>query len=437
MTMVPELNGRFLFAEKTLLLGDDPLAQPREVVLRFQAENLRKEKTGVHAKVHILTNGVTVAWDQFNIERHQDRQRLINYAHKTLGKPSPANYGNDVMIYDFAQFCDQLWNKSLAMVSAEDLEGDVTIPQRFYLHPFVLEGAGAIMFAPGGRGKSYVALLMGVSIDSGIDVFWPVEIAKVMYINLERSRDSMQRRLGFINRAMGLDEDRPLLFFNGRGHDLDSIGDHLLSEVESHRVEVVILDSISRTGQGKLNADEVANKIADTLNALSKTWLAIAHTARNDDSHIFGSTHFENAADMTIRMHSAQEQMTLGVGLEITKANDVGRQPMSIVGFEFGPGTEGLTRAWPANDREFPELAGEQKKTLAQEMMSYFRNEAPTGSAGELSKAMGRNRSLISGILANDNRFVIVRTGPRGAKFYGLAVSPFEAEAMAEMDRPQ
>lgn len=434
MTMVPILDGRFLHADKTLTL-DDPANEEtptREITLRFQAENVRKERTGIHAKIHIMINGVPIAWDQFNVERHAERQRLVNFAHKTFGKPGPLGYGNGVMINDFGQFCDQLWDASLTMIRAEEMAGDPDIPQRFHLFPYILEGAGTILFAPGGRGKSYTALLMSVAIDSGIDTFWPIEIGRAMYINLERSRSSMQRRLGMINRVLGLDERRSLLMFNGRGRSLDEIGDHLAAEIADRDVEVIILDSISRTGQGKLNADEVANKIADTLNALSSTWLAIAHTPRSDESHIFGSTHFENAADMTIRMHSTQEELKLGVGLEITKANDVGRQPMSVVGYEFGNEREGLIRAWPAHENEFPELVTERRRSLAEDMVAYFKNESPTGTAAELSKALSRQRTQVSTILANDDRFVMVRAGNRGLKHYGLSTSPIEAEMMRE-----
>ncbi len=336
--MKPTLNGRYLFAEKELTLGDDPLTNHRKAILRFQAEDIRKERTGVHAKVHIMVNNISVAWDQFNVERHADRRSLVNHAYKGFGSNPPFGYANDVMLFDFGEFCEHLWIESLNIHQAEEMAGDPNLEQRFLCNPFVLEGAGTILFAPGGKGKSYTALLLAICIDAGIDIFWPVEIAKVMYINLERSRASMQRRLGMVNRALGLDERRPLLFFNGRGQSLPDISEHLSAEIEKKHVEVIVLDSISRTGQGDLIQNQIANKIADTLNGLCPTWLGIAHTPRADEKHIFGSAHFDNAADMTIRLHSVQEETKMGIGLEITKANDVPWQSMNLIGFDFNPG---------------------------------------------------------------------------------------------------
>ena len=168
-------------------------------------------------------------------------------------------------------------------------------------------------------------------LSANVDKVWPVSRAKVLFINLERSALSIQRRLGLVNTALGLDADRKLLTLNARGKSLVDIKDVVAATVAKYDVGLIILDSISRAGQGSLIEDRPVNAIVDTLNNLAPSWLALAHTPRSNESHVFGSVHFEAGADVVVKLLSERTEDTLGIGLEIVKENDIGRTPKQIL----------------------------------------------------------------------------------------------------------
>src|SRR3990167_605595 len=57
------------------------------------AQNVRREPTGIHGKLAIRMNNVTLAWSTFNLERDEDRVRLVNSAY---GHLDPTANGLDI-----------------------------------------------------------------------------------------------------------------------------------------------------------------------------------------------------------------------------------------------------------------------------------------------------------------------------------------------------
>jgi hypothetical protein len=176
-------------------------------------------------------------------------------------------------------------------------------------------------------------------------------------------------------------------------------------DVEKLGVDVIFFDSISRAGAGDLNSDRAANAIVDGLNSTGAAWLGIAHSPRGDDSHIFGSMHFEAGADVNIRILGDRKSDTeLGVGLQVVKANDLPPQPMQAVRLQFDL-QYGLIAAVPARVDDYPGLAEEVERTPA-DMIYEVLGVWKSGSVGELAKEIGAPVDRVSAILVNDARFI-------------------------------
>lgn len=202
-------------------------------------------------------------------------------------------YTAKALRYDLDTFCAGLWERWMGRYQAELIGGDPELgPPEFMLAPYVMRGGGTIFFAPPGRGKSYLALLMAISIDAGCDHLWGVKQAPVLFINLERSTTSIRRRVTQVNCVLGLEPSRPLRFLNARGRSLSDVVDGAKAIIDRDGVEVVFLDSLSRAGFGDLKDNRPGNSIMDALNGLSETWLALGHTPRNDPSHLYGTIMF-------------------------------------------------------------------------------------------------------------------------------------------------
>lgn len=379
-------------------------------VVRYSARNIRREATGIHARISIAVNHVTLAWSNFNIERDEDRVRMANSAYKAWGKGAdvdqtewPATHmkkGLDI-------FSEGLWDEVVKEDRGELMEGDPDLPPAtLLLANHVVEGGGSIIFAPPGRGKSYTAMLMAVSLDAGVETLWRQTYGprRVGYINLERSRTSMQRRLSAVNHALGLDPRRPLPFVNARGRTLRDILEAAVDTFREYKVEVAVLDSISRMGYGDLTADKTSNAAMDDLNRYFPTWVALGHTPRKDETHTFGSQMFDAAADIAIQL-SAQttgDEMATGISLQVTKANDTPKGSALIHVLEWG--STGLTGVRAGRAHEFPELEAGRPSSVTEEIAEFLRMVG-TATGSEIADTLQRNRPTVAEILKADTRF--------------------------------
>ena len=398
----------------------------------FYYHEIRREKTGVHALVAIaLSDGsgdTILAHDTFNIGRHADRTRVANAAHKQLGEVHRDAWDLTTMQHDLdttALATPKMWEEQRIEVVRYDA---VHVPPSltFALEPFIINGGGTIFFAPGGSGKSYLLQAIACSVASGNSTLWPVTACPVLYINIERDGGSMHRRERAIMGALGhASEESGVDYLHARGMSLKSVERTAKRWLRDHDgYGGVMLDSLSRGGLGSLNDDEVANTFTDILNGLQSTWWAsIGHTSKGGgEKNVFGSVHFENGADVAVQVKSDQQSGTLGLGLTITKSNDIGKYPTQYLAFEFDQPNEPVSRMRHARDGEFPDLlprAVQEIDTVRQAIIT----RGGSATATEIGEVTGLNRSNLSERLNKGNTFVkLPREGKRQP--YGVLAVP-------------
>jgi len=389
--------------------------------LRFQSKDLRRERTGVHALVKITLNSVMLASTVFNVEKDEDRVRLSNSAYKMvsgaeyeeLREAMPATWFKHALDV----FCTNMWSEKMQRAQAQLLPGDLSKRVVQLVKGLVLDGGGTVVFAPPGLGKTTTLLVLAVLLDAGLSIPGVLEIArpsKVLFINLERSQDSLQYRLARVNAALGLPPERPLLFINERGKSLTDIYEGAARSVNALDVETVFLDSLSRAG-GSLTEDDSANRTMDRLNALSSTWVLAGHTPRADTGHVFGSQMFDAAVDVAVQLLGQTVGATTGVGLQVTKENDLGPQPLRTLAYEWDSGGLRLVRA--AKRGEFAEIEAGRRMSVEEEVYQLLLTQGQM-TATKVAQLLDRNRSYIATLLAGSDRFRNVgRLG--GEVFYG------------------
>lgn len=368
---------------------------PSDKRVWIRGEDVRRERTGVHAKISIGIEHVSLAWTNFNVERDEDRLRLANSAHRHLDADDKRAWTPNDMKHALDLFCGSLWERKVGQITVGPMPGIRRAGgPALIVAPFVISGGGTMLYAPPGRGKSYTAMLMAVSIDAGTDVLFNVRTQKpVLYINLERSKESMLDRLSRVNDALGLPESRELAFLHARGKSLSDVLEPARRYAREHIGCVCFLDSVSRAGFGDLNDNQPANKIIDAMNGLCDTWVGLAHTPRSDESHVFGSIHFDAGIDIATQLLTQQKERLMGVGLRVTKANDVPlmRKPW-IFALEFDD--EGLASTRNARQGEFG-LLEKVGRSLLEDAVDYLLRVGEA-TASEIAEYVGKDRSEIS-----------------------------------------
>ena len=393
--------------------------------IEFRVESLRNSPTGVHGKASVYQllpdNGeVFIQSDHFNIERSEERQRLANRAYKRLNSAGPTCFG-DAERFNvlFDNFCVSAWPTSIEQVKGGWRTPSAVVTEVQTLTPFIMHSGGTIMFAAPGSGKTFLGLMCAYSVQYGIDTLFPVKQAQVLYVNLERSASSMDRRLTMVCAALGLPPSR-LLMLNRRGASITDVEDAIADMVAEHNVQLVIVDSLSRFGGGSLNDDNVMNKAMDLLNRVAPTWLLIAHSPRADSSHAFGSVMQDAAADVMLQVASERlHDLTVGVALAITKANDIPEGPVGTYAMTFDRAF-GLTGIRKARSGEFIVLEGAEadRRPAKQRIVAYLQEQGDA-SAEDLTLALHLSRTTVTNAFADSNTFTrTVRDGKR--QKYGL-----------------
>jgi AAA domain-containing protein len=378
-----------------------------QVTLTLRAGDVHQERTGVHARLEIIANKVALAWGVINADKDEDRVRLANSAGKQLNNGHGEIYPNAFLKKDLDDFCRGLYDAEIAQFEPIYDAGLEPAPPDFVLEPFIIRGGGTICFAPPGRGKSWTTMLMAVSIDAGISNIWPVTRSRVLILNLERSATQYMRRIGAINRALALPLDRPIAVLHARGRSLRDVLEGARRFIRREHIEVVILDSISRAGMGELNEGGVGTKIMDAMNGLAESWLAIGHTPRASGEHVTGTMQFDAAADLMVKLSSEQEaDGPLGVGLDLTKRNDIPYYKPRILALEFDRAL-GFIGYREARRGEFPTLEAGRTVSALQQLKDWTLDQVNgLGDATTAARETGLNRATVAVLYGNRDHFV-------------------------------
>lgn len=386
----------------------------------ISARDVREEKTGLHAHIGIMFNGVIAAHTVFNVGRDDERTRLANSAHKAMGKMAVEDYTADTLKFDLGMFCLELAELFHDRFEITDT-GAVRIPSvdRFASRPYVLNGGGTILFAPPGAGKSWITYMLALSIHFGLNTYWQVNQTPILFVNLERSRASVEHRFAQLMPIMGIAGTLPMI--HARGQSLALVAEKCRRAVRERRSGVLFLDSISRGGGGSLVKDDVANETVDVMNSICQTWFAIGHTARDSGDHIFGSQHFDAGADLTVKLSSDQRNNLLGIRLEIKKANDIRRPAPEYIALEFSDTTEDseLVDIRPAREYEFPELDAD-KTMSGNERLAVYMAKVDEATTSQAAKETGIDIGQVSRMFTKSDVYQFARKAGREV-YYRMA----------------
>ena len=290
----------------------------------FSANDLRPERTGIHGQLKIDLDGINLAYTVCNIQRNEERKRLVNEAYKYLGSSAADAeliIDKGKLLKKFNDFCLNAYPTYLSMNAPTEVQGE-QIPVSYLLEPHILQGGGTIMFGKPGTGKSYTGIVMAMAVKYGLNHYWGTDQGNTLYVNLERPERTIPPRIYAVGRALGLNSSSLDV---QHGTTLMDVKDTIYEYIKERDVKFVVIDSISRAGTGDMKEDRVATATIDMMKRFNVSWLAVAHTPKYDDSTYYGSSQYEAGADVMLRHGSdiVDGAGSIAVLLDVTKANDM------------------------------------------------------------------------------------------------------------------
>ncbi len=211
------------------------------------------------------------------------------------------------------------------------------VQPEYLIDPLLQLGQPTVIFGLGGTGKSYLALMLGITVtvpyvDNRLGL-WPGEVARnVLYLDWETTYDTVQWRLHKISAGMGLPDidlgyrrcELPLAL------DIEAVAAAVIKE----DAKLVIIDSLGPACDGDMIKADVALETFRAIRLFGKdvTTLIIAHTAKNGndpktEKTIFGSAFFTNAARKVYELRGDAEagEGAIQVAVMDRKSNDAAR----------------------------------------------------------------------------------------------------------------
>jgi len=268
---------------------------------------------------------------------------------------------------------------------------DVSVPDevQFLVDPYILRGQPNVLYGEGSGGKSTLALLMAVLMDSGhVDTRHGmiVKPAKVFYLDYETDEYEASHRIKWLRAGMGLEGDYGIAYRHCTRPLRDEA--HTIREMIRRRwpdtaIEevVLIVDSLGLATGGALEEAESVLNYFTALRWIGATSLTLTHV--NKEGKIYGSIYTINAArNLWELQKEAVDRGRLEVGMFHRKANIIEvRQPTAFE-LSFNPDSLIVT-----SKNIIDSVVGDKKLSVPQ--MLY-----------KLIEASPRQRSMLSKMVA-------------------------------------
>ena len=244
-------------------------------------------------------------------------------------------------------------NELSGLVDWNDLYSHPPFVEEWLAYPIVPKGRLISLYGPAKVGKSLFVLELAASVATGRDFLGqPTIKSRVLYVDRENhlDRDVLKRikEMGFSAEEL-VDNLFYLSFPTIDDFDTENGAKTILNWVDTHNIDFVIVDTISRFISGKENENdtwrEVYKLTGQELKKRGTTFLRIDHSGKDLSKGARGGSAKEQDADITWSMSKPKNKpYVLGV--------DSNRMPIDVDELKLVLNSNPLRFDWP-NSLEF------------------------------------------------------------------------------------
>jgi hypothetical protein len=271
---------------------------------------------------------------------------------------------------------------------------------RYRVETLLPEGQATVFLGDGSTGKTYISLMLALSIATGEPLLGlDVIPARVLFVDYETDAENLRFRLDRLLAGFGLSWQPGLVdYWAAKGRPFPDIVDAVRQKVRQDDIGLVIIDSAAAACGGEPEKAEIALTYFNSLARLGVTTQTIAHVTKDsDDRKPFGSVFWHNMARATWYVKRVQDEGEdmIHVGMFHRKSNDARlAKPLGLrIAFEGETGPVAVERE---DVRDVPEL--EKSRPLKQRILERLKQGAMhvEGLAQELDEPPNKIRARLS-----------------------------------------
>ena len=248
---------------------------------------------------------------------------------------------------------------------------------RWCVEPLIMKGRPALLFGPGGVGKSLIALTCGLSVAYGREIIPGVPPAvhgPVLYLDWETTKDVINDRIQNIATGHHFTPIRNSIYYRHCVRPLATDAEELSAIVAAKGIVLVIVDSSAYAmgAQGEYgDANESILRMHEALRIIGVTSLIVDHVNKTDAkakggaATPYGSAYKTNASRVSWEVRKEPSAEGLRISLYHAKSNDTALLPPIGISLDWAPDAITFHKAEVVVEEEVP-VGGE---TLVQAIL--------------------------------------------------------------------
>lgn len=318
-------------------LGDIYEYNFREEEVKARMSHLRDTSDGLKGELELVTYRQNeepfIHYANINLLSTRSRRDISRYAGSRVN-----NIDWDGILECICDWTVQYHRQGEPVQKAGNTKDDS--PVQYTLYPVIVEGETNILYGYGGTGKSYLACLWGLLVQTGCDKLgFKAKKGNVLYLDYESSFRELNKRIMELKKGMELPPETELYYrrcYQPIADDIEAIR----STVLENDINLVIVDSIGPACGGEPETADSALRYFRAMRSLGTTNLNISHrTKREDTKGPFGSVYWLNLARYiwTAELGDLPQRDRFTVNLQHEKTNITGYFSSMSLEFTFYP----------------------------------------------------------------------------------------------------
>ena len=306
-----------------------------KIQTEFRLTHIKRSRGDLTGELSVITNLATAKTHKgvlhvarFNVLSSTSRSSLA----KMLEKRTP---GMDMDWFDGLEWLCQ--NVIISEARGEEIN-EVGISPRtppghqYMVEPLIMKGRPALLFGPGGVGKSLLALTCGLSVAVGREIIPgipPAVHGPVLYLDWETTAEVINDRIQSIAARHKFKPEG--MFYRRCVRPLADDAEELSAIVAQKKIVLVIVDSAAYAmgSQGEYgDANESVLRMHEALRLIGVTSQIVDHVNKTDargkggTASPYGSAYKTNAARISWEVRKSPSTNGLAINLYHAKSND-------------------------------------------------------------------------------------------------------------------